>query len=279
MSIIVTVYIDVLVILNLFINYFLIRSSALVMRRGISAKRCLLAAAVGAVGSLVILLPELPFFVIALEKIAIGAVITFAAFGRQKPLDFTVCALFFLLISFVYAGLMTALWTFCAPYGMVFGNGVAYFNIPIAAIFAFTAAAYFAIRLVRFFADRRLRCAKICNVKITAKGTEITLRGLCDTGNGLCDIFSGKPVIVCRSDKLTAITPKAARDFLNGILDENGDLRLIPCRTVTSETMLPIFKADAITVDGKPADALVGVTNNNLGSNIDCIFDPKIISM
>lgn len=274
-----TVYIDVLVILNLFINYFLIRSTALVMRRTISAKRCLLAAAVGAVGSLVILLPELPFFFIALEKIVIGAVITFAAFGRQKPVDFAVCALFFLLISFVYAGLMTALWTFCAPYGMVFGNGVAYFNIPIAAVFAFTAAAYFAIRLVRFFADRRLKCAKVCNVKITAKGTEISLRGLCDTGNGLCDIFSGKPVIVCRSDKLTAITPKAARDFLNGILDENGELRLIPCRTVTSETMLPIFKADAITVDGKPADALVGVTRNNLGSNIDCIFDPKIISM
>lgn len=274
-----TVYIDVLVILNLFINYFLIRSSALVMRRGISAKRCLLAAAVGAVGSLVILLPELPFIVIALEKIAIGAVITFAAFGRQKPVDFAVCALFFLLISFVYAGLMTALWTFCAPYGMVFGNGVAYFNIPLAAIFAFTAAGYFAVRLVRFFADRRLKCAKICNVKITANGTEITLRGLCDTGNGLCDIFSGKPVIVCRYDKIAAITPESAGDFLNGILDESGELRLIPCRTVTSETMLPIFKIEEITVDGKPADALIGVTKNNLGSDIDCIFDPKIISM
>lgn len=274
-----TVYIDVLVILNLYINYFLIRSSALVMRRSVSAKRCLLAAAVGAAGSLVILLPELPFIVIALEKLVIGAFITFAAFGRQKPVDFAVCALFFLLVSFVYAGLMTALWTFCAPYGMVFGNGVAYFNIPIAAIIAFTAAAYFAVRLVRYFADRRLRCGKICNVRISANGTEIQLRGLCDTGNGLCDIFSGKPVIVCRYEKIAEITPKNARDFLNGSLDESGGLRLIPCRTVTSETLLPIFRADGITVDGKSADAFVGVTKNPLGSDIDCIFDPKIISI
>lgn len=280
-----TVYIDVLVILNLYINYFLIRSSALVMRRSVSAKRCLLASAVGAAGSLVILLPELPFIVIALEKIVIGALITFAAFGRQKPVDFAVCALFFLLVSFVYAGLMTALWTFCAPYGMVFGNGVAYFNIPLTAIIAFTAAAYFAVRLVRYFADRRLRCGKICNVKISANGMEIQLRGLCDTGNGLCDIFSGKPVIVCKYEKIAEITPKNARDFLDGTLDESGGLyascglRLIPCRTVTSETLLPIFGADGITVDGKAADALVGVTKNSLGNDIDCIFDPKIISI
>jgi len=249
------------------------------MRRSVSSKRCLLAAGIGALGSLVILLPELPFIVIALEKTALGALITFAAFGRQKPADFAVCALFFLLVSFVYAGLMTALWTFCAPYGMAFGNGVAYFNIPLAAVAAFTAAAYFAVRLVRYFADRRLRCNKICSVKISLNGTEIQLRGLCDTGNDLCDIFSGKPVIVCKYETISAITPKNALDFLNGKLDESGGLRIIPCRTVTSESLLPIFTADKIYIDGKAADALVGVTKNPLGSGVDCVFNPKIISI
>ncbi len=274
-----TVYIDVLIVLNLYINYFLIRSAVLVMRRSVSAKRCLLAAGIGAVGSLVILLPELPFIVIALEKIALGALITFAAFGKQKLVDFAVCALFFLLVSFVYAGLMTALWTFCAPYGMVFGNGVAYFNIPLAAVAAFTAAAYFTVRLVRYFADRRLRCNKMCIVKISLNDTEIQLRGLCDTGNGLCDIFSGKPVIVCKYEKIAEITPKNVLDFLEGKLDESGGLRIIPCRTVTSESLLPIFAADRIFIDGKAADALLGVTKKNLGSDVDCIFDPKIISI
>ncbi len=274
-----TVYIDVLIVLNLYINYFLIRSAVLVIRRSVSAKRCLLAAGIGAAGSLVILLPELPFIVIALEKIALGALITFAAFGKQKPVDFAVCALFFLLVNFVYAGLMTALWTFCAPYGMVFGNGVAYFNIPLAAVAAFTAAAYFAVRLARYFADRRLRCNKICSVKISINDTEIQLRGLCDTGNGLCDIFSGKPVIVCKYEKIAEITPKNALDFLEGKLDESGGLRLIPCRTMNSESLLPIFAADRIFIDGKAADALVGITKNPLGSEVDCIFDPKIISI
>lgn len=274
-----TVYIDVLVILNLYINYLLIRSAALITRKNISPKRCLLAASVGAAGALVILLPELPFIVIALEKTTLGVLVTLAAFGRQKPVDFAVSLLFFLLVSFVYGGLMTALWTFCAPFGMVFGNGVAYFGIPIWAIIMFTAAAYLAVRLTRYFADRRLKCARICTVRIASNGTEIPLRGLCDTGNGLTDIFSGKPVIVCKYDKIAEITPKSAVDFLDGRLDESGALRLIPCRTVTSETLMPIFAADMVTVDGKSADALVGVTKNPLGVEIDCIFDPKIISI
>lgn len=274
-----TVYVDVLIILNLYINYLLIRSTALITRRHISPKRCLLAALTGAAGSLVILLPELPFIVIALEKTAIGALVTLAAFGRQKPVDYAVSALFFLLVSFVYGGLMTALWMFCAPYGMVFGNGVAYFGIPLWAIVAFTAAAYLAVRLTRYFADRRLKCARICVVKIVSNGTEIPLRGLCDTGNGLTDIFSGKPVIVCKYDKIAGITPKNALGFLDGQLDESGALRVIPCRTVTSETLMPIFAADSVTVDGKAADALVGITKTHLGNGIDCIFDPKIISI
>lgn len=274
-----TVYIDVLVILNLYINYLLIRSTALITRRSVSPKRCLLAALAGAAGALMILLPELPFIVIALEKAALGALVTFVAFGRQKPADFAVSALFFLLVSAVYGGIMSALWTFCAPYGMVFGNGVAYFGIPLWAMIAFTAAAYLAVRLTRYFADRRLKCARICTVKITANGTEIPLRGLCDTGCGLTDIFSGKPVIVCKYERIAEITPKSAADFLNGQLDGSGGLRVIPCRTVTSETLMPIFAADAVTIDGKTADALVGVTKNPLGSEIDCIFDPKIISI
>lgn len=272
------VYIDVLIILNLYINYFLIRSSALITRRDISAKRCLLAALLGALGALVILLPELPFWAVAAEKAAIGAAITFAAFGKQKPVDFAVSALFFLIVSFAFAGVMTALWTFAAPFGMVFENGVAYFNIPISAVAAFTGAAYFILKLARYCADRRLRCDRICTVKISANGGEITLRGLCDTGNEMCDIFSGNPVIICRYEKTAEIIPRNVIDYFSGEMSEEG-VRLVPCKTISSETLLPIFKAERIVIDGKTAQAVVGVTKNELGSGIDCVFNPKIISI
>lgn len=270
------VYADVLIILNLYINYFLIRATAMLMRRVCARKRCVLAALAGAVGSLVMLLPELPFAVVVLYKTALGSVIVLIAFGRQKPADFAVCALFFLVVNFIFAGIMLALWTFAAPLGMVCGNGMVYFNIPTAAIIAFTAAAYCAVRLVRFFADKRIHCNKICDVKISLNDRAVTLRGLCDTGNGLCDPFSGKPVVICRFDKISPITPKNVPDYFEGRLSE--ELRVIPCRTISAETLVPIFKAD-ITIDGKTADGFVGVTKNPLGDEVDCVFNPKIISI
>lgn len=270
------VYVDVLIVLNMYINYFLIRAAAMIMRRVCSRKRCVLSAFVGALGALVILLPELPFFAVALFKIGLGALIVFITFGKQKPSDFAVCTLFFLVVNFTFAGIMMALWTFATPLGMVWSNGTAYFNIPISAVAAFTAAAYCAIRLVRFFADKRLHCDKICAVKISLSECEIELRGLCDTGNELFDLFSGKPVVICRFDKIAPIAPREIIDYFDGKLSET--LRVIPCRTIGSEALVPIFKAD-IMIDGKEADGFVGATKNPLGDDVDCVFNPKIISI
>lgn len=270
------VYVDVLIVLNLYINYFLIRASVMLTRRTCSRKRCVLSALIGALGALVILLPELPFFAVVLIKVALGAVIVFVTFGKQKPSDFAVCALFFLVVSFTFAGIMMALWTFTAPFGMVWSNGTAYFNIPLSALAAFTAAAYCAVRLIRFFADKRLRCDKICSVNVSLDDREVTLRGLCDTGNQLCDIFSGKPVMVCCFDKIAPVMPDDVLDYFNGKFGEK--LRIIPCRTIGSETLVPIFKAK-ITIDGRTADGFVGVTKKTLGEDIDCVFNPKIISI
>lgn len=271
------VYADVLIILNMYINYFLIRSTALFLRRELSAKRCVFAALIGGLGALVILLPELPFFVIAAEKTALGTLIIFAAFGRQKPVDFAVCTLFFLVVSFAFAGIMMALWTFAAPYNMVFSNGVCSFDIPLIAIAAFTAAAYCLVRLIRLLSDRRIRCVEMRTVKICREKNEVSLRGLSDTGNSLCDIFSGKPVIICAADKLANVAPQCVYDYLNGNAAEQ--IRLIPCKTVTAESLMPIFRADSVTIDGRSADAVIGVSKNSLGENVDCIFNPKIISL
>lgn len=271
------VYADVLVILNLYINFLLIKSTALITRRDISAKRCVASALIGAFGALVILLPELPFWITMLVKLALGALITFAAFGKQKPSDFAICALFFLVISFTYAGIMMALWTFAAPFGMVWSNGTAYFDIPIAALALFTAAAYLIVKLARLFSDRRLHCNKLCKVTISANGGEASLSGLCDTGNEACDIFSGKPVLICELSKALLVIPDEIRDYFDGKTPES--IRLIPCSTVTGNALIPVFKAERITVDGKEAHALIGVSKNRLGKDIDCIFNPKIISI
>ncbi len=273
-----TIYADVLIILNLYINYFLIRGSSLIMRRRTSPLRCLLAAGIGAAASLVILLPSLPFFIVAIIKIALGVVIVFAAFGRLKPTDFIICSLCFLVISFMFAGLMAALWFFFAPFGMFYRNGAAYFNIPAGFMVLFTAIAYGIVRLIRFFSDRN--APDKAKVVVVMGNESVTLSGISDTGNGLCDMFSGKPAVICAEDKISKILPENIRGYLSGENSNNLEgIRLAVCRTISSETLIPLFKADGIIINGKNVDAVVGVCKKSLGGGADCVFNPKLISL
>lgn len=272
------VYADVLIILNLYINYFLIRCTAIFMKRQLSSKRCLIAAGIGAVSSLIMLLPTLPFWVLALIKTTVGFAIIFAAFGVQKKVDFMISLLCFLVISFTFSGMMTALWYFAAPPGMMYENGVVFFDIPIAFVAAFTILGYGTVKIIQYCRHRVDNSPRTAYVHIISKEKELTLNGLADTGNGLRDIFSAKPVIVCERNAISEILPDSVAAYLNGSTNVEG-IRLIPCNTVSSETIMPIFRADRIIINGKPVDALLGVSRNPLGENIDCIYDPKIIPL
>jgi stage II sporulation protein GA (sporulation sigma-E factor processing peptidase) len=172
---------------------------------------------------------------------------------------------------------MLALWSFCAPFGMIYSNGAAYFDIPLSAIAVLTAVAYAIVRAVRYFADKRRKCSRILAVEISRGGRTAALNGLCDTGNSLRDVFSGKPVIVCGRESISAIVPENVSGYLDGNLPEG--VRLIPCRTVADNALIPVFAADSVKVDGRRADAVIGVTDSSLGESVDCIFSPDIISM
>lgn len=271
------IYIDVLLMVNLYINFLLTKSTALFLRRRISTARTVFSAIAGAAGALAILLPTMPVFSVMLFKTALGAVMTLIAFGKQTPADFLISWMVFLVVSFTFGGLMTALWNFVAPAGMIYENGITYFNIPIAALAGMAGAGYLTVKAVRFFSDKRIRCTELSKVHISAENAEVTLEGLPDTGCGLCDPFSGKPVIICRKDKADAVIPRNIKDYLNGISTDK--IKLIPCSTVSSEALIPVFRPDTVTIDGRNTDVIVGITAKDLGEGIDCVFNPGIITL
>lgn len=268
------IYVDVLLVVNLYINYFLIRGTALILRRSVTPHRVIFASAVGAAGSLLIFVPCLHPAVCVLIKILLGAAVTLAAFGIQEKIDLLICALTFLVVSFIFGGAMNALWELAPPAGMFMRNGTAYFDIPIIAVALFTAALYGGFRLLRVILDRR-KPQSHAVVKIRSGDAEVTLDGLADTGNSLRDGFSGKPVVIASMDKVADVAPMNVLNYLSGSSEGLEGLRLAPCRTVTSGGVIPVFPAEVL-INEKPADALVGVTREPL-SGADCIFDPNII--
>lgn len=269
------IYADVLLVVNLYINYLLVRCTGLILKRKITALRGLAAACAGAVGALVIFLPELHPAAAVAFRTALGAVVALILFGRQKKTDFFISLLCFLAVSFAFAGGMMALWYFAAPLGMYFGNGTAYFDIPIAAAAIITAALYGAFRLAGHIIERR-KPARHSAVILRRQGAELTLDGLADTGNSLRDSFSGKPVVLASLSAVREITPQSAVNYHEGRSDHLEGIRLVPCRTVVAEGLIPVFPAE-LSVDGRTAEVLVGIAKQNI-SGADCVFDPSIIS-
>lgn len=271
------IYIDVLLAINLYINYFLIRGTAVFLRRSLSVKRTLIAAGVGSLFSLVILLPELPFYINFLIRLITGCFIVYAAYGYDDIFDYTISLICFLVMGFLYAGIMLGIWVLFAPFGMYYRNGTTYFNIPIIAVGAFTAIAYFIVRLMRRISDNRRIYSDNADVVIITNGEKISVDGTADTGNSLCDPFSGKPVIIVTQKVLGDLIPQHINEYLkHGSIENIKGIRLIPCRTINGCSVIPVFKPDKITVNGKSTDAVVGVLEDDL-SDIECLFNPKLI--
>lgn len=272
-----TVYIDVLLILNLYINYFIIRGTALLLHRDIKLSRNVIAAAIGAMFSLMILLPEMPFIVSFLLKTASCCVMSYAAFGIYRMYEYIIDTLCMLVITFMYAGMLMAIWNFAAPSLMYSSNGIFYFDIPLILIAAITAAAYSIVRFLRYLSDRRVINREEKNVEITHCNTTVILTATPDTGNSLCDPFSGTPVIICFLDAIESIIPTGIRQYLDGDTEHLESIRLVPCSTVGGNALIPVFKADKTTIGGIQVDVMIGVSRNAMGT--ECIFDPRIISL
>ena len=131
------VYADILIILNLAVDYFLLRAAAFLQHLNPPLWRMLLSSLAGGISSLYIFLPPRGVILDILFRTAVCAAVTFICFGFGKIKRFLCSLGVFLLVTFGYGGAMTALWYLLKPSGMTVINSVVYFNIsPAVLIFS-----------------------------------------------------------------------------------------------------------------------------------------------
>lgn len=278
------IYLDVLIILNLYVTFFLIKASCCAIHKKPSNKRIMLGSALGGLSSLIILLPEFGTALTVLIKLITGIIIVFSVFGFGTIKAFLKRTTVFLIVNFLFAGLMLMLWLFSAPLGMVYNNGFAYFDISLLTIIVSTALAYGLLRLTRYFLDSRTDCEKKYTVEITFKDKSVTLDALADSGNGLVDFLTGLPVIICDYSKTSQVAPSEIKQFF---LCENSaelyvtGLRILPFSTVSGSGTVIAFKPDMITVrcdsEQQEINALIGFSNLH-PQKYEAIFNPKILT-
>ena len=112
------VYIDVLLGVNLFVNYFLLLAVGRFLHLAVRRLRLLTGAAVGAAFSLSILLPPLPAVLPLLFRLALSLLLILISFPIPTGKRLVQAVLAFYLVSFAFAGFFLALWLLTSAEGI-----------------------------------------------------------------------------------------------------------------------------------------------------------------
>ena len=282
------IYLDVLILINLYVTYFQILAVSVFTHRKTVWYRKLSAAGIGAVASLSIFIPQEMVLTLTLLKIFLCALIAFVAFGYTGFRAYAVSVLFLMLVSFVFSGLMLCVWLFAAPMKMLFINGTVYFGVDTMTIILSTCAAYGVVRIIRYILDKNGKTDGKYTVIIKNNGRECRLSALADSGNGMVDCFRGLPVIVCRRDMCADVSPPAIE-----MIENNSDIsdigtqmikgvRIMPFSTVGKGGLICMFKAESVVIDDEtneekyPVNALIGIVIGGR-QEYEAIFNPKIL--
>lgn len=281
------IYLDVLIILNIYVTYFLLLGSAKLVGEKLKRYRLILGCLAGGVFSLLILF-DLSLLWQVLIKLLMGILLVIISFPIKGVKYILKCTFIFFLINFIYGGFMFALWFFVHPSGMVYKNGVAYFNISAIGLAVSTIIAYLVVSLICRFLNKRSSDSEKRSVLISFCGRETELVGFCDTGNKLCDVFSGIPVVVCEYNAISSMLPRKLEGYFKNPLDYPREdamitsyiskLKLVPVEVVGASLMLPAFKPDKILIDDVQKQAIVAVTDKKFSDgDFQAIINPALL--
>lgn len=277
------VYIDILLSVNLMIDYCLVRAAARLAGRVCSRVRICLASIVGAACSLVVLLPPQTVWVKVLITVFSAGMMTLAATGAVNVGAFIKMCSCLILVTLCYGGIMSCIWLFIAPRGLIVNNGAVYADIDPVTLIVCAAVFYSVSALYSRTVRKRTFERSACRIRITRNGMSKVIDGIFDTGNLLCEPFSGLPVIIAERRYIEELIPATLDGFARGEcsypLPEG--IRVVPYSSVGGSGLLAAFRPDSIRVysaEGeRAANAYVGVSEDSLGQDCHAVISPDAL--
>lgn len=233
---VLTVYVDVLIIINTLVNYFILLAVRKITRAHTSRWRIALGSLAGGASSMLIFLDSLGALMTVL-KLVTAILMTVITFG-VKPLKSLIKKLFWLFaISFIFGGLMFAVYIFFDTDILIYSNGIVYFDIDVTFLVVCTVLSYTVITVAAKLTDKKAPKSREYYVTIQQNGKSVSCKALMDTGNNLREPFSSLPVVM------------AEKELFNQFYIPNKKLRLIPVSTVNGDSLIKAFRPDYLQIN------------------------------
>ncbi|WBW99623.1 sigma-E processing peptidase SpoIIGA [Oceanirhabdus sp. W0125-5] len=195
------VYIDVFILENLIINYFLLLITGKVQKKRICIWRCVLGALAGVIYGIIFLVIHIGLLSNIIMKLIIGLIMVMIAFKKREigVKQLLKLWLIFLTVSFVLSGACLFIHVSLGK-GVIFNGMILNFTYK-GLILAVLVIAIFFERIFYFINEHRIKEQYMYTIKIIKENVGITFKALLDTGNFLTEPISGKDVIVIEEMK------------------------------------------------------------------------------
>ena len=288
------IYVDVLVCTNIFINYFILLAISRLYSFSLNRLRIIAGAVLGGIFSLLILLPEINFYINLIIKLFISLVVVLISFKVYSILNFVKLVASFYLVNFVFAGAVLFVWYLLDSKNIFVKNNTVYFNISPLFFIISTLVTYSIIRFLAFLTVQKNSEQSFCNLKIEQNNKTIDLKAKIDTGNNLKDPFSNKPVIVAEYKFIKSIVPTEIINFFSNKETKSDSLdidkitnlkfRTIPFNTILGSGIMPAFMPEKIKIIKKDKkeiskDAFVAICKEKfLNENYNALVGTDLIN-
>ena len=272
----VTVYADVLFVVNFSLDYVSLYITGRLMSLPLSTRRLCAAAAVGACYAVFALFFNPPELVYIAVNVLVSAIMCACAYDCGGTIRVLGAAVLLFAVGCALGGAMTAVYSLGAGYTDSLGAGAEPTGSGVI-LFA-AAAATAAVTLGGRIAKKRRGIAS-ADVTITVGGKTATVTALADSGNLLRDPVSGRAALVLSVPEAARVLPPEAVALTGGedIASEIENLppevrarvRLLPVSNVYGHGLLLGYRPDKVTVavrgGGREYDCVLAVSTKSGG--------------
>lgn len=251
-----TIYIDIVLIENLIMNYIILFTTAVVLKIKVNHIRLILASLLGAGYSIIAYIGIIKVYSSIILKIILSVLIIYIAFNPQNIKKMCKDLLLFYLVSFVFGGAAFALIYIIKPQNILMKNGLFLGTYTLKTVMLGAVVAFCII--IGAFAIIKNKISKkdmFCEIEILINQKKIKTKAIIDTGNMLKEPITNVPVIVVEHILLYSCMPKEILNNLKEIM--GGDFKNIPCDI--QEKYISKLKLIPFSSLGKQNGMLIGI--------------------
>lgn len=237
------VYADMLLAVNWWIDFLLLLSVRRFAGVYVRAWRLALGSFVGALFSLVLLLPPMSVWLSLLLKLLSAGAMVLISFGWHNTRRYIRLLLLLFGLSAGIAGLCSALYHFTAPRDLFVVNGVIYYAVSPWLLLGLTVLCYGLMWMIERVIRRRAPEQHDFTVRVCRDGRTVSVKCLYDSGNHLSEPFSNRPVLVIERAVMEGLLtiPTDIEE-----LPPDGLWRVVPFDSLGGGGLLPAFLPDSV---------------------------------